>query len=167
MSAPPGCGLDAVNRVERRGVVSLGVAELVGVDRDAVLQYLGELRAMRREAAVAEADKRRGFLAEDEAGSLGEGLAVVVAGDAGQAVEVEDGGFFAGVDLGALGIGQERVLNIVIFLGFGLDAESGEFNVGCFIHSWCRQRRGLSQCQNGHCEAGDDRLRKELKRSHK
>ena len=104
------------------------------MDRNAVLQDLRELRAVGLEAAVADADQRGRLLAEDEPGRLGERLAVVVAVDPGLAVEVEDRGLLAGVDLGALDVRQKRPLDHVVELRLGLDLEAGHLDRG---------RRGL------------------------
>ena len=51
--------LDAIHRIDRRGVIGLGVTDHVGMDRDAIFQHLHELHAVRIESAGADADQRR------------------------------------------------------------------------------------------------------------
>jgi hypothetical protein len=114
--------------VSSGGVVGFRIPKLVGVNGDAVFEDLRKLGAVRLETAVADAEERRRFFAEDQAGGLRESLAVVVAGDAGQRIEIQHRGFLADINLGALHIGQERPLDVVVLFGLGLDAHGGELN---------------------------------------
>ena len=88
---------------------------------NAVLEDLAELGAVWVETAITDAEERRGFLAENEAGGVGERLTVVVAVDARESIEVEHGGLFADIDFCALEIGQERTLDGVILFCFRFD----------------------------------------------
>ena len=102
---------DAVHGIERRCVVSFGVTKLVGMNRQSIAQHLSKLCTMRVEAAVADADQGRGFLAEQEAWCLIESLAVVVANDARLVVEVDHLGFFTGVNRSSYDRRQPGVLD--------------------------------------------------------
>ena len=119
---------DPVHGVERRGVVGFRIAELVGVDRDSVAQDLGELRAVRVEPAVAEADQWRGFLGEQQAGGLGQRLAVVVADNPRLGIQIDDRSLLSGEDRGSAHVRQPALL--VGFIGFRLGGHHQGFERG-------------------------------------
>lgn len=101
--------VDLLDRVDRRQVVVLGVADHVGGDRDPVLQHHRGLRAVRVEASVADADERGRLLGEHEAGSARERLAVVVVGDLRQLLRFDHLRLLAVVDLDRADVGQEAL----------------------------------------------------------
>ena len=95
----------ALDGIERRGVVGLGVANHVGMDRNPVLEDLEILGAVRIVAAIADAQERRVFLGEHQTGGFRDHLPVVVHADVGNLLEVDIRSFLARVDFCPLHIG--------------------------------------------------------------
>jgi hypothetical protein len=103
--------LDAIDRIERRRVIRLGIPELIRVNGESVLEHLGELGPVRRQAAIANAHQRTGFLTQQQARGLRQRLAIIVVADLRQFVEIQDRRLFARVDPGLLNIRQKRALH--------------------------------------------------------
>ncbi len=137
---------DAIDDIERRGVIGFGVAERVAVDGDTVFEDLEELGAVGgTDSAEAEADERGGFLGVEEAGGHGEGLPIVVGLDFRERVEIDDGGALSGEDVLSFDGFWERVLDDAIVFGFSVDGEGVEgprgTALGCLREDVGRENR--------------------------
>ena len=91
------------------------------MDRNAILEDLEKLRAVRIVTAIPDAQQRRIFLREHKTGRFGNDLSIVVHADLRNLLQIDIRGFFSSVDFCAIHIRQKGAAHLAVVIGAHLD----------------------------------------------